>query len=158
MELASMLAGEPFSDHPRSASRSIGAFLRSYNDMIDEDRRQDLYAYASRVVDTVAPDRVEALRAARLIAWGDEVWKSRSRRSPFARFRRRAAFDRRHNNPESAARYAIGSIARISEELHAAALTLVDELIAIGATDGSPISPHQLVSADRPHVPSLISQ
>ena len=32
MELASMLAGEPFSDHPGSACPVIGAFLRAYND------------------------------------------------------------------------------------------------------------------------------
>ena len=48
MELASMLAGEPFSDHPRCACPVIGSFLRAYNDSVDDDRRQDLYAYASR--------------------------------------------------------------------------------------------------------------
>ena len=40
MELASMLAGEEFSDHPQSVSRPIGAFLRLYNDALDEDRRR----------------------------------------------------------------------------------------------------------------------
>ncbi len=33
MELASMLAGEPFSDRPRSTSPVISAFLRTYNDL-----------------------------------------------------------------------------------------------------------------------------
>jgi hypothetical protein len=42
MELASMLAGEPFSDHPHSVCPVIGSFLRTYNDSIDDQRRQDL--------------------------------------------------------------------------------------------------------------------
>ena len=50
MELASMLAGEPFSDHPASACPVIGSFLRAYNDSIDDGRRQDLYALAARIV------------------------------------------------------------------------------------------------------------
>ena len=43
MELASMLAGERFSDRPRSVCPVIAAFLRSYNDQVDDRRRQDLY-------------------------------------------------------------------------------------------------------------------
>jgi hypothetical protein len=43
MELASILADEPFSDHPRSECPMIGSFLRAYNDRIDDGRRQDLY-------------------------------------------------------------------------------------------------------------------
>jgi hypothetical protein len=42
MELASMLAHEPFSDRAVSISATIGAFLRTYNDGLDDDRRQDL--------------------------------------------------------------------------------------------------------------------
>jgi hypothetical protein len=41
MELASMIGGEPFSDQPRSVCPVIGAFLRAYNDCIDDRRRQD---------------------------------------------------------------------------------------------------------------------
>lgn len=51
MELASMLAGEPFSDHPGSACPVIGSLLRAYNDSIDDDRRRDLYGFAAKVVD-----------------------------------------------------------------------------------------------------------
>ena len=50
MELASMLAGEPFSDHPLSVCPVIGSFMRAYNDRIDDRRRQDLFAYAAKVV------------------------------------------------------------------------------------------------------------
>lgn len=63
MELASMLAGERFSDRPRSVSPVIRGFLRTYNDALDDARRQDLYAYAARVVGTRAPRPVERARA-----------------------------------------------------------------------------------------------
>src|SRR5947209_10781009 len=39
MELASMLAGEPFTDHPQTVCPVIGSFLRAYNDSIDDERR-----------------------------------------------------------------------------------------------------------------------
>ena len=52
MELASMLAGESFTDHPQSVSAPIASFLRRYNDVLDDRRRQDLYPYAARVVGT----------------------------------------------------------------------------------------------------------
>ena len=55
MELASMLADEPFSDQPQSACPVIGMVLRSYNDGLDDRRRQDLYAYASSVIGTREP-------------------------------------------------------------------------------------------------------
>ena len=41
MELASMLADEPFSDRSKSMSPCVGAFLRTYNDGLDDERRQD---------------------------------------------------------------------------------------------------------------------
>jgi hypothetical protein len=52
MELASMLAGERFTDHPRSVCRVIASFLRGYNDAVDDKRRQDLYRCAAQVVGT----------------------------------------------------------------------------------------------------------
>ncbi len=47
-----MLAGESFSDHPRSVSRPIASFLRGYNDLLDDRRRVDLYRFAAQTVDT----------------------------------------------------------------------------------------------------------
>lgn len=47
-----MLAGEPFTDRPRTVCPVIAGFLRTYNDGLDDDRRQDLYAYAARAVNT----------------------------------------------------------------------------------------------------------
>ena len=62
MELASMLAGEPFSDHPSSVCPVIGSFMRAYNDSVDDEHRQDLYAYASAIVGSRAGDEVERAR------------------------------------------------------------------------------------------------
>lgn len=65
MELSSMLAGEPFSDHPESVCPVIAGFLRAYNDGLDDHRRQDLYAYAAAAVDTRGERDVERERARR---------------------------------------------------------------------------------------------
>jgi hypothetical protein len=62
MELASMLAGESFTDRPRAVCPVIATVLRSYNDAVDDVRRQALYRYASESVGT--NDR--ALRRRRL--------------------------------------------------------------------------------------------
>src|SRR3989440_2379430 len=73
MELASMLAGEPFSDHPASVCPVVGSFLRAYNDSVDDERRQDLYAYAAQVVGSRASVSVQRERAERLAEWAVEV-------------------------------------------------------------------------------------
>ena len=57
MELASMLAGEPFTDHPAAVCPVIGSFMRAYNDAVNDSRRQDLYAYASMVVGSAPAQR-----------------------------------------------------------------------------------------------------
>src|SRR5918911_2223268 len=69
MELASMLADEPFSDRPHSSSPVIGAFLRTYNDGVDDERRQDLYPLAALIVGTAGGRRVEGERASRCLAF-----------------------------------------------------------------------------------------
>ena len=67
MELASMLAGEDFTDRPASVCPVIAAFLRAYNDAIDDRRRQDLYRYASAAVGTQASTAVTRARARRCV-------------------------------------------------------------------------------------------
>jgi hypothetical protein len=52
MELASMIAREPLSEHRLCVCRAIAAFLRAYNDRIDDGRRQNLYRIAALVVGT----------------------------------------------------------------------------------------------------------
>jgi hypothetical protein len=133
MELASMLAGESFSDHPRSVSRPIASFLRGYNDLLDDRRRSDLYRYAAQAVGTAGSSEVEAARAARLLAFGDEAWRRRAARSPLDRVRLRRAQKERSDDPEPAGTYALHAIGKVTDETHAAALSLLDSLIAMGA-------------------------
>ena len=64
MELSSMLADEPFSDHPASVCPVIASLLRAYNDSIDDQRRQDLYGYAARVVGSRGSAELERRRTA----------------------------------------------------------------------------------------------
>jgi hypothetical protein len=153
MELASMLAGERFSDHPRSVSRPIASFLRSYNDLIDDERRQDLYRYAAQTVGTVEGRQVENARIERLIAWGDEMWDRRSGQSVLERLKRSRVRKERRRDPEAAGSYAVHAIPRVSEEIHADALALVDGLIAMGSRGDRDIRP--LTRATTPPAPAL---
>jgi hypothetical protein len=132
MELASMLAGEPFSDHPRSVSRPIASFLRAYNDLVDDDRRADLYRYAAQTVGSAGSRTVEDARVARLLVWGDERWRERTSRSLLERMRYRRAGQERSSEPEPAGTYAVHAIGKVNDTTHAAALALIDELVAIG--------------------------
>ena len=134
MELASMLAGECFSDHPRSVSRPIASFLRGYNDLLDDRRREDLYRYAAIAVGTAGSPAVEEARAARLLAWADQQWERRASRSLLDRVRLRRVYKERSTDPEPAGTYAVHAIRKVDDETHAATLALVDELIAIGGT------------------------
>lgn len=137
MELASMLAGEGFSDHPRSVSRPIASFLRGYNDLLDDRRREDLYGYAAQAVGTAGPPAAEEARAARLLAWADQQWERRASRSLLDRVRLRRAYTERSTDPEPAGTYAVHAIRKVNDETHAAALALVDELIAMRSASGS---------------------
>ena len=57
-----MLAGEHFTDSPQSVCPVVRDFLRSYNDRIDDVRRQDLYACAAAVVGSRSSACVERER------------------------------------------------------------------------------------------------
>src|SRR4051794_2090105 len=72
MELAAMRAPEPFSDRARSISPTIGAFLRTYNDGLDDDRRQDLYPVAAAIVGSAARRGIERQRIERCLAFARE--------------------------------------------------------------------------------------
>lgn len=124
MELASMLAGEPFSDHPRSACPVIGAFLRAYNDGLPDDRRQDLYRYAAKVVGTAANRKIRRARARMCLEWFAEQNASRRRPSRLSLF---------------LAGWSLGSVgrtaaraARSSAASHRSALELLDRMIELG--------------------------
>ena len=50
VELASMLAGEPFSDRPFSVCPAVAAYLRAVNDFVDDADRRLLLPYAAAIV------------------------------------------------------------------------------------------------------------
>jgi hypothetical protein len=151
MELASMLAGEPFTDHPQSVSAPIASFLRRYNDLLDDRRRQELYPYAAKVVGTAGRPEVELARMRRLMAWADQMWASRRwpLRCRVGGLRRSKA---RTNHPELAGSYAVRALPRMSAVTHAAALALVDELIAMETPRALEPEPLRAPAIDRPAV------
>jgi hypothetical protein len=87
MELASMLAGERFTDHPRGVCPVIAGFLRSYNDLLPDGQQDEMYAYASLVVGTTAGRSVRRQRARRVLAWGERTRGRHRRPRLFARLR-----------------------------------------------------------------------
>jgi hypothetical protein len=130
MELASMLAGERFTDHPESVCPAIGSFMRAYNDSIDDVRRQDLYAYASRAVGSRSRGAVENARIERLLAWADEAQPRRLRRLFGGRLGSLAG--QRRTPAEAAGAHAVHAIRRHTNQTHAAVLALLDELLNAG--------------------------
>jgi hypothetical protein len=132
LELASVLAGEAFSDHPESVCPVIGSFLRAYNDSIDDQRRQDLYAYAAKVVGSRASAGVQHARSERLTAWASELRQRRWTR--FILPPRLGALGR-DPHPDVVASHAVRSIPNHNDQTHAAVLALIDELLRIGACE-----------------------
>ncbi len=143
MELASMLAGEQFTDHPASVCPVISALLRSYNDSIDDRRRQDLYAYAAKVVGSRASLAVERARAERLTAWTHE--RRPPRRNRWLMSDRLRAFAPDPPVHILAAR-AVQAISTHDDRTHAGVLALVDELLATGRR----VRPAEIVWLDTP--------
>jgi phage terminase large subunit-like protein len=138
MELTSMLAGEPFGDHPRSACPVIGSFLRTYNDRIGDGRRQDLYELAAKVVDSRGGRRSRRARAARCRAWARE-------RDSTTRISNRIG------GPAAGGREAaVIATACGDDAAHRQALALVDELLRIGRErDRRPVESRVLPGADQ---------
>ena len=69
VELASVLAGEEFSDHPRCVCEVVGGFLRSWNDRAGHFDRQRLYPYAARVVGSAGKPELTRLRRDICLTW-----------------------------------------------------------------------------------------
>ena len=149
MELASMLAGEPFSDHPVSVCPVIAAFLRAYNDSVDDEMRQDLYRYASRVVGTRASTEVQQRRAQRLTDWTASIKRRR-------RFRVLSGVWCAALTPATSqvGVLAVHAIRKHDHRTHAEVLRLLDELLvmqdtATRTTVGSAAARRRAVSAAR---------
>jgi hypothetical protein len=150
MELASMLAGESFTDHPHSVCPAIAGFLRSYNDSIDDRRRQDLYPYAAKAVGSRATPAIERERARRLLSWAGEIQRARG----WGRFmfpnRLGPAVLQAQLDPETAGAHAAKSVRKHTDETHASALRLIDELLAIGPRTASSAPLPPLVCDEQP--------
>jgi hypothetical protein len=131
MELASMLDGGPFTDHPRSACPIIGAFLRCYNDWVDDRRRQDLYAFAAAVVGSRASSSVQEARAQRLINWAEDLEQRRLKRLWFGSHRWAKLLG---PDPADVASRVVCAIARQKDHPHQEVLAVLDELLAMGRT------------------------
>jgi hypothetical protein len=69
VELASLMAGEEFSDRPDCVCDVIAAFLRSWNDRLSYSDRQRLRPYAVRVVDTKSDRATTRLRRDICLIW-----------------------------------------------------------------------------------------
>jgi len=140
MELASMLADEQFSDHPVSVCPVVGSLLRAYNDSIDDHRRQDLYAYAARVVGSRGSVQLERERAEYVSAW-----MAKPGRRHWTRFllpaRLRAVGPKPPLDVLGAS--AVRSLSTHDDRTHAKMLALIDSLLAMGG-------PEQPASASRP--------
>ncbi|MGZ4225015.1 MAG: hypothetical protein ACXVTC_02005 [Solirubrobacteraceae bacterium] len=132
MELASMLAGEPFTDHPAAVCPVIGSFMRAYNDSIDDSRRQDLYAYASMVVGSRTSADIQRTRAEFLTDWAQQYRRSRWTRRLVPE-RLRTITRRRNPSLESVGTHAVHAITKHSDATHAAVLEAIDQLLSIGA-------------------------
>ena len=138
MELASMLAGGPFSDRPQGVCPVIGAFLRSYNDLVDDDGRQDLYAAAAAVIGTRSSRHVEHLRLDRCAEMLDRLECERSR---LRRMLRRTTPVPAPFATVTLERFGVRlarAFQRSRGDGHMRALAFLDELIAIGTPAPQP--------------------
>ena len=68
IEAAAYIAGEEWSDHPSCVSPIIAAFLRGWNDSLDDEDRQRLKPYVRKVIGTRASE-IEAPRGWLVVDW-----------------------------------------------------------------------------------------
>ena len=129
MELASMLAGERFSDRPASVCPVLGAILRVYNDNLSDVLRGDLYRYAAEAVGTRGNYSLQRRRAVAALTWARE--RHLARRGP--RLRQPPRQPDPDWSPEQIAEHVVSALGRrIAADGHNAMLGLLDELIALG--------------------------
>jgi hypothetical protein len=147
MELASMLAGEPFSDRPACTCPVTAGLLRAYNDAVDDRRRQTLYGVASEVVDTMPSPEDLGRRAEHLASWG-------RRQAGRAHWWRRFLISTcvRADDWDALGHEVVSALGRLDDRRHLQVHALVRELLAIGGprpdaggvsvdTDPSPAPP-----------------
>src|SRR3954469_11478604 len=138
MELASMLAGEPFSDRPQAVCPVIGAYLRSYNDVVDDDRRQDLYRSPSEAIDTAGTAALRRRRAERCLAEIARLHDQRSRVRRWLSGRPELSLPGSSIELERVGMHLARALQRSGPEGHERALALADELIAMAPVPARP--------------------
>jgi hypothetical protein len=69
MEAVSWVAREPWSDNPKCVSGVIVQFLRTWNDNLDDESRQRLKPYITRVIDTAGTKEQEQARGLMAMDW-----------------------------------------------------------------------------------------
>jgi hypothetical protein len=88
VELASIIAGESFSDRPRCVCEVLAAFLRNWNDRAGYADRQRLLPYADRLIRTGGDPEATLRRRETCLAWTRE----RLDRGGFDKFMSRLQF------------------------------------------------------------------
>jgi hypothetical protein len=126
MELASLLAGERFTDMPSSVCRVIAGFIRAYNDRLDDVRRQDLRQLAASAVGTRGGNEATRERATCCFEWACQT-----RRRPVARLVMQsvASLGDEDHRGQVAGVFAARSVPIGSMDAHCAALAFLEELI-----------------------------
>ena len=124
-ELVSMLAGEQYSDRPHCACPALTAFLRGYNDGLDDDRRQDLFALASDLVGSRGREHVTTRRGEALVAL---AWRYERRVGPL-RLGPVLNYPTRYSRYEAAGSH-LGRCARAQPDCHRAVMEAVATMAA----------------------------
>jgi hypothetical protein len=149
MELASMLAGEPFSDRPRCASPIVGAILRACNDGMLDDHRQVLVGYAARVVGTGGDRALERARLDRCARALREAHGRLPRRRRLLSPRPPATLAHDGRRIDSLGAEIVRRLRRSAGGSYAPVLALLDEIVALGrpAEVGVRLAEEELLAA-----------
>lgn len=134
MELASMLAGETFSDHPKSVCPVISSFLRTYNDAVDDDRREALYACAAQVIGTRGSREVARARSEYL---GSILVQLRLQRHPWTRLVPERVREFLKPRAEMIPARTARMIAVNEERIHLDVRAALDKLVLLGSDAAS---------------------
>jgi hypothetical protein len=145
VELASVLAGEKFSDRPNCVCEVIAAFLRAWNDRASHADRQRLLPFAERIAASRHTREVSRIRRNICLDWSGIPCRGPRLLRPVVRLWARARI-LVHFGFRSSLRLNRGSgelAARISVARYGttAALALLDELLAVGEPPAAPREP-----------------
>ena len=128
-----MLAGERYSDRPRCACPALSAFIRGYNDGLDDERRQDLVALAPELIGTRRAETVTTARGDALVAL---AWRYERRVGP-VRLGPVLNYPKRLDRYEAAGAH-LGLCARRQPDCHRA---VIDTLRVLALGDGRAAAP-----------------